>query len=351
MVARHGRLAHASTLGVRDRERGKPVADDTIWRIYSMTKPITGVALLTLLRAGPLPAERPGRPVHPRVRAASRCASGWRTGPSGSSTPSARCRVRDALMHMTGHRLRPDRAPGSTWPPSARSAVGARLGKGATLRDARRAAGRGAAALPPRHALAVLVVDRRVRPPGRGRSRAARSTTTCRRRSSSRSAWSTPGSGCRTTAPTASPPCYARDRRQVAARCSTTPSPAGYRRPADVPVRRRRAAVGTAADYLRFAQMLANGGELDGARILGRKTVELMASNHLPGGGDLRASPLPGGYGEVGLRRHGLRPHRGGQQGPGGHPGPSARPASTCGAARRRRSSGSTRPRSWSWCS
>ncbi|HSC15231.1 MAG TPA: serine hydrolase domain-containing protein [Gammaproteobacteria bacterium] len=39
---------------------------------------------------------------------------------------------------------------------------------------------------------------------------------------------------------------------------------------------------GSAPDYLRFARMLLNGGELDGARILGRKTVELMAQNHLP---------------------------------------------------------------------
>ena len=37
----------------------------------------------------------------------------------------------------------------------------------------------------------------------------------------------------------------------------------------------------TAADYARFCQMLLNGGELDGAVILGRKTVELMMSNHL----------------------------------------------------------------------
>jgi CubicO group peptidase (beta-lactamase class C family) len=39
--------------------------------------------------------------------------------------------------------------------------------------------------------------------------------------------------------------------------------------------------VGTAEDYSRFALMLANGGTLDGERILGRKTVELMASNHI----------------------------------------------------------------------
>jgi CubicO group peptidase (beta-lactamase class C family) len=45
--------------------------------------------------------------------------------------------------------------------------------------------------------------------------------------------------------------------------------------------------VGTAADYMRFANMLMNGGELDGERILAPKTVKLMASNHLPGGQDL----------------------------------------------------------------
>ena len=45
--------------------------------------------------------------------------------------------------------------------------------------------------------------------------------------------------------------------------------------------------VSTALDYHRFCQMCANGGELDGARILGRKTLDLMRMNHLPGGKDL----------------------------------------------------------------
>lgn len=39
--------------------------------------------------------------------------------------------------------------------------------------------------------------------------------------------------------------------------------------------------LGTCWDYARFAQMLLNGGELDGTRVLGRKTVELMATNHI----------------------------------------------------------------------
>ncbi len=41
--------------------------------------------------------------------------------------------------------------------------------------------------------------------------------------------------------------------------------------------------VSTALDYHRFCRMLANGGTLDGVRILGRKTVDLMTLNHLPG--------------------------------------------------------------------
>jgi CubicO group peptidase (beta-lactamase class C family) len=39
---------------------------------------------------------------------------------------------------------------------------------------------------------------------------------------------------------------------------------------------------GTIGDYFRFAEMLANGGALDGVRIIGRKTLELMHMNHLP---------------------------------------------------------------------
>jgi CubicO group peptidase (beta-lactamase class C family) len=45
--------------------------------------------------------------------------------------------------------------------------------------------------------------------------------------------------------------------------------------------------VSTIADYHRFCAMLAGGGALGGARIVGRKTLELMTANHLPGGADL----------------------------------------------------------------
>ena len=58
-------------------------------------------------------------------------------------------------------------------------------------------------------------------------------------------------------------------------------------------------AVSTAMDYLRFAQMLLNGGVLEGKRILSRKTVELMTADHLAP--DVRARTtnplLPAGFG------------------------------------------------------
>jgi CubicO group peptidase (beta-lactamase class C family) len=57
--------------------------------------------------------------------------------------------------------------------------------------------------------------------------------------------------------------------------------------------------VSTAADYLRFCQMLLNGGELDGRRILGRKTIELMTQNHLPGGADIASLNLGGQFSQV----------------------------------------------------
>lgn len=43
----------------------------------------------------------------------------------------------------------------------------------------------------------------------------------------------------------------------------------------------------TAADYMRFARMLLNGGKLDGVQLLSPKTLALMVANHLPGGVDL----------------------------------------------------------------
>lgn len=52
LVARNGEVVHFSQQGLRDRENNLPMTDDTIFRIYSMTKPITAVAALTLWEQG-----------------------------------------------------------------------------------------------------------------------------------------------------------------------------------------------------------------------------------------------------------------------------------------------------------
>jgi CubicO group peptidase (beta-lactamase class C family) len=53
-IGRHGHLAHVARCGSRDLEAGLPVTDDTLWRIYSMTKPITSVAAMILYEEGRL---------------------------------------------------------------------------------------------------------------------------------------------------------------------------------------------------------------------------------------------------------------------------------------------------------
>jgi CubicO group peptidase (beta-lactamase class C family) len=48
LVARHGKLAHLGALGLKDIATGEPMATDTLFRIYSMTKPVTAVGMMIL---------------------------------------------------------------------------------------------------------------------------------------------------------------------------------------------------------------------------------------------------------------------------------------------------------------
>ncbi|MES4880340.1 serine hydrolase domain-containing protein [Streptomyces sp. NPDC000349] len=58
-VARGGRVAHLTVYGLRDLAAGLPVTAGTLWRIYSMTKPVTSVAVLTLVEEGRLSLDDP----------------------------------------------------------------------------------------------------------------------------------------------------------------------------------------------------------------------------------------------------------------------------------------------------
>ncbi len=52
LIARRGKIAYFETLGMRDREAARPMEEDTLFRIYSMTKPITSVAVMMLYEEG-----------------------------------------------------------------------------------------------------------------------------------------------------------------------------------------------------------------------------------------------------------------------------------------------------------
>ena len=59
LIARHGKVAYEQTVGSRDPQNGEPMKADDIFRIYSMSKPITVVAALTLVEAGRLQLDDP----------------------------------------------------------------------------------------------------------------------------------------------------------------------------------------------------------------------------------------------------------------------------------------------------
>ena len=52
MIARRGRLAYSETVGFRDRQANAPMAPDAVFRLYSMTKPLTAVAATILMEEG-----------------------------------------------------------------------------------------------------------------------------------------------------------------------------------------------------------------------------------------------------------------------------------------------------------
>ena len=100
-VARHGHSAYFKSFGQMDLERAKPMADDAIFRIYSMTKPITSVALMTLYERGYFQLNDP----------VSRFVPSWknhRVWVSGegadmvTEAPHRPVSFRDVLTHMSG---------------------------------------------------------------------------------------------------------------------------------------------------------------------------------------------------------------------------------------------------------
>ena len=279
-VVRHGELGYFESFGQRELETGQPVTEDTIWRIYSMTKPITGVALMTLYERGLFQLNDPVHRYLPewkdlkvRIKTAD--------GTDQLVDPDRPMSVRDLLMHMSGLGI---------------SAMRQRAD--GTLAD-----------------MVSRLAERPLRFSPGTRWLYTVSTDICGRLVEVISGLRFDEYLQREVFD----PLGMVDTGFVVSDDQVGRLAANYRRTperrlellesSDASVYRTErlflsgggGLVSTTEDYLRFCRMLAQGGELDGVRVLGRKTVALMTANHLPGGGQLRDFAVLGAYGEVGF--------------------------------------------------
>ena len=262
LIARAGCIAYAEAFGWRDREAEAPMELDAIFRIASMTKPLTSVAAMILAEEGKLQIAAPvaeyllqfadstvGAERVPAKRVMTvqdllRHTSGltyaafgdsavqmiWRDAqPMAENQTSAEMVTKLASLPLMFE-------PGTTWEYSMSTDV---LGRVVEV-----VSGQG---------LAAFIDARICRPLGlRDTGFAA-----------------TGDRAARVAEPQTDPATGSRPPMRNVTNPGRWASGGG-------------GAVSTAADYLRFCQMLLNGGELDGTRVLAPKTVALMGSDHLP---------------------------------------------------------------------
>ena len=285
-VARHGQVVHLSTYGQRDMEAGAPVELDTLWRIYSMTKPITSVAAMMLYEEGAFELKDPVAKFIPSFADTKVFRHGSLAAPVLDPQIEP-MRIWHLLTHTSGltygfHNATPVDAmyraggfewgnppgknleeicdmfaafpllfqPGSEWNYGVSTDVLGRVVEVASGQS-----------------LDVFLQERIFGP--LGMTDAA---------------------------------FYAKDLDRLAALYIPTPgTQKALRMDAMGDAAKAKpdylsgggGLVASASDYHRFSQMLVNGGELDGVRLLGTRTIEYMAQNHLPGGQDLEQFGRP----------------------------------------------------------
>jgi len=290
LVARRGRVAFLSPLGNMDRERQVPTRADTIFRIYSMTKPIASVALMMLHERAMFQLTDP---VHKWIPAWEHLrVYQYGSYPAFTSTPARRpMTVRDLLTHQSGLSYGIMERTGLD---AAYRTLGIGSGKG-TLADMAQVLGTLPLEFSPGEAWSYSVATDMV-------GHLVELMTGRRFDDYLREEIFEPLGMVDTgfTVPKEKldrfAACYGRDPAKKLVLLDD---------PADSPYGRPKTFFGggsglvsTAADYLRFAEMLRRGGELDGARILGPRTIRFMTANHLPGGVDL-ASVARGSFSET----------------------------------------------------
>ena len=292
-VTRHDQVAHSSEYGWRDREAGLPVESDTVWRIASMTKPVTAVAAMTLWEEGAFDLNDPistWLPEYADVRVyvkgvdrtmvtvpATEPIRVWHllAHTSGLTAGFMRSSHVDALYRDAGYEFgAPPHAttiadcvadwarlpllfqPGSAWGYGVSSDV---LGRLVEIWSGQ--------------PLDVAFRNRVFEPLGMVDTGFAVDEQLHQRLAA----------------------VYVPDAQDQAVRSPISDVPAPFE---PTIFSGGGGLVSTTADYVRFTRMLAGGGQLEGTRLLSRRTVDLMRTNHLPG--DL-AQLSSGGFAETTL--------------------------------------------------
>jgi len=101
MIARHGIVVDFQTYGHRDIEAGDSMEEDEIFRIYSMSKPITGVALMTLYEEGKFRLSDPVARYIPEF-ADLQVATRWGAGGPTLEDPDHAMTIRELMTHEAG---------------------------------------------------------------------------------------------------------------------------------------------------------------------------------------------------------------------------------------------------------
>ncbi|MEV7439135.1 serine hydrolase domain-containing protein [Streptomyces griseoviridis] len=280
-VARGGRVAHLTAYGRRDLAAGRPVEPDTLWRMYSMTKPVTTVAALTLVEEGRLSLDDPVDRhlpafAEPRVYVGG-SGSGLRTRPA-----SGPLLIRHLMTHTAGLTF----AFYHTHPVDARYRE---AGLDSSVKPGTDLAGTvdAYASLPLQfepgtewnYSVATNVLGRVLEVV----SGQPLDTFLAER----------------VFGPLGMTDAGFQVSAEQAPRLSELygeTNEGGIERIAGLPLHGRPrflsgsgGMVASAHDIHRFSEMLRRRGELDGVRLLAPETVDLMTRNHLPDGADLRA--------------------------------------------------------------
>lgn len=285
MVARDGQLVYSAAVGELAPEADTDMVDDAIFRIYSMTKPLTSVAALILMEEGKLQLADPVHKFLPEFEGLE-VSAGDDAG-QGAEPTDRPMTVQDLLRHTSGL------AYGELTQNEAVKAAYAEAGSfnpDGMAFDARAlsgdeqvaALGRAPLARQPgsqwEYSLSTDVLGRVVERVSGQRLGDFLEERVFGPLQMQDSGFHVPeNAATRLAEPFAIDP----ESGEPLPMIDVSQRPANDSGGAG--------AVSSAGDYLRFAQMLANGGELDGARILSPSTVRLMASDHLgeidPGAG------------------------------------------------------------------